>query len=78
MSHVWSQILVGGARILVSFCVLRLGAGFGAIPGAESAIWGVGLGFGTDRQTGRQADGQTGFPLNQIEIDGFYSGSVQK
>ena len=28
--------------------MLRLGAGFGAIPGAESAIWGVGLGFGTD------------------------------
>ena len=58
--HVWSQILVGGARILVSFCVLRLGAGFGAIPGAESAIWGGRCGF---------RDRRTGCSLNQIEID---------
>ena len=48
MSHVWSQILVGGAQIVVRFRVLRLGTGFGAIPGSESAMWGVGLGFGTD------------------------------
>ena len=48
-----SQIEVGGFKRFWRqnwsvLCVLRLGAGFGAIPGAESAIWGVGWGFGTD------------------------------
>ena len=59
-SHFRGQILVGGARILFSFLVLRFWVRFLGHSMSKAANWGDRFGFGT-----------VGFSLRQIEIDGL-------